>query len=91
MSFVYESVGKISPVCFHNFFRSLESVHEYGTRQAGKEDVFLPQKSTSQYGLRSMCYYVAKCWNGILAAIKKPPPVKNFCQKLKTVFFGLNF
>ena len=36
MRFTYESVHKISPVYFNNFFKSLESVHQYGTRQAGK-------------------------------------------------------
>ena len=38
--FVYESVHKLSPICFHNFFQSLESVHQYGTRQAGKVTSF---------------------------------------------------
>ena len=51
LCFVYESVHKISPMCFHNFFKSLESVHQYGTRQAGKDDIFLTRKNTSQCGL----------------------------------------
>ena len=60
LSFVHESVHKISPVCFHNFFKSVESVYQYGTRQAGKEDIFLPQKETSQYQYFSVRYYGAK-------------------------------
>ena len=44
LCFVYESVYKISPICFHNFFESVESVHQYGTRQAGKDDIFLTRK-----------------------------------------------
>ena len=83
LSFVYESVNKISPVCFHNFFKSVESVHQYGTRQAGKDDIFLPQKNTSQYGLRSVRYNGAKCWNDIPVEIKRSPSVKMFRQKLK--------
>ena len=42
--FVYESVHKTSPVCFYNFFRSLESAHQYGTGQSEKDDIFLPLK-----------------------------------------------
>ena len=45
LHYVYESVYKISPICFHDFFKSLVSVHEYGTRQAGKDDIFLTQKT----------------------------------------------
>ena len=90
LSFVYESVNKISPVCFHNFFKSVESVHQYGTRQAGKDDIFLPQKNTSQYGLRSVRYNGAKCWNDIPVEIKRSPSVKMFRQKLKTFLFEHN-
>ena len=91
LSFVYESFFKISPVCFHNFFKSVESVHQYGTRQAGKDDIFLPQKNTSQYGLRSIRYYGAKCWNDIPVEIKRLPSVKMFRQKLKTFLFEHNY
>ena len=42
--FVYESVNKLSPICFHDIFDSVASVHQYGTRQAGKDNIFLTQK-----------------------------------------------
>ena len=89
LSFVYESVNKISPVCFHNFFRSVESVHQYDTRQAGKDDIFLPQKNTSQYGLRSERFNGAKCWNDIPVEIKRSPSVKRFRHKLKTFLLSI--
>ena len=82
MGFVYESVHKISPVCFHNFFKCLESVHQYGTRQSEKDDIFLPLKNTSPYGLRSIRYYGAKYWNSIPVNIRRSPSIKTFCQKL---------
>ena len=91
MSFVYESVHKISPICFHNFFRFLESVHQFGTRQSGKDDIFIPQKNTSQYGLRSIRYYGAKYWNKIPVTIRRSPSVKVFRQKLKISLFELNY
>ena len=82
LCFVYESVHKISPICFHNFFKSLESVHQYDTRQAGKDNIFQTQKNTSQYGLRSVSYYGAKCWNDIPVNIKRSPSVSVFHSEL---------
>ena len=82
---------KISPVCFHNFFKSVESLYQYGIRQAGKDDIFLPQKNTSQYGLKSIRYYGAKCWNGIPVEVKRSPSVKMFRQKLKIFLFEHNY
>ena len=91
LCFVYESVHKISPICFHNFFKSLESVHQYDTRQAGKDNIFQTQKNTSQYGLRSVSYYGAKCWNDIPVNIKRSPSVSVLRSKLKTYFFENNY
>ena len=42
--FVFESIDKVSPICFHNIFDSVASVHQYGTQQAGKDNIFLKQK-----------------------------------------------
>ena len=61
LTFVYESVHKISPTCFHKFFKSVALVHQFGTRQASKDDIFLTQKNTNQYGLRSIHYHGSKC------------------------------
>ena len=83
LSFVYECVNKISPASFHTFFDSLATVHQYGTRQAIKGDIFLIQKNTLQYGLRSVRYCGAKCWNDIPVDIKRSPSVKSFRLKLK--------
>ena len=44
LSFVYQSVNKISPSCFHSFFKLVGSVHQYGTRQVIKSNIFLTQK-----------------------------------------------
>ena len=90
-SFVYESVHQVSPVCFHNFFKSLESVHQYSTGQSEKDDIFIPLKNTTQYGLRSVQYYGAKYWSNIHGSIRRSPPVKNFFQKLKVFLFKLNY
>ena len=88
---VHESIYKISPVCFHNFFETLASFHQYGTRQANKGDIFLTQQNTKQYGLRSVRYFGAKCWNDIPVDIKRSPSVSIFRQKLKAFLFKNNY
>ena len=54
LGFVYDCVNKTAPPYFHSFFALVESVHQYGTRQAFKNDIFVTQKNTLQYGLRSV-------------------------------------
>ena len=87
LSFVYECVNKISPSCFHSFFELVGSVHQYGTRQVIKSNIFLTQKNTLQYGLRSVRYCGAKCWNNIPVDIKQSPSVSSFRQKIKAFLF----
>ena len=73
LSFAYDCVNKISPACFHSFFDLVQSVHQHCTRQATENDSFLTQKNTSQYGLRSVRYFGAKCWNDIPMDKKNHP------------------
>ena len=65
LSFVYDCVNKISPSCCHSFFDLVQSVHQHCTGQATKNNIFLMQINTAQYGLQSVCYFVAKSWNDI--------------------------
>ena len=91
LTFVYESVNMISPVFFHNFFETLSSVHRYDTRQASKGDIFMTQENTLQYGLRSVRYAGAKCWNNIPYVIKQSPSVTSFRRKLKIHLFSTKY
>ena len=56
LSFVYDCVNRTSPSCFHSFFDLIESVHQYGTWQVTKNDIFLTRKNTLPYGIRSVRY-----------------------------------
>ena len=49
---MFESVNKISPSFFHNFFETLTTVCHYDTQQASGGDIFMTLKNTLQYGLR---------------------------------------
>ena len=68
--FVYESVNRISPSVFHNFFEILSDVHQHDTRQARKGDIFIIRHNTLQYGERSIRYTGAKSWNNTPMNIK---------------------
>ena len=87
LSFVYDCVNRTSPSCFHSSFDLVESVHLYGTRQVTKNDIFVTQKNTLQYGIRSVRYCGAKCWNDIPVNIKRSPSANIFRQKLKAFLF----
>ena len=54
LTFVYDCISKTAPSYFHSFFALVETVHQYGTRQASKNDIFITQKNTLQYDLRSV-------------------------------------
>ena len=70
LTFVYQCVNKISPPYFHSFFNLVDSVRQYGTRQATRNDIFLTHKNTTQYGIRSLRNFGAKMWNDIPVGIK---------------------
>ena len=90
LSFVYDSVNKISPACFHSFFPFVESIHQYGTWQVTKNCIFVYQKNTLQYGLRSVSYHGAKCWNNIPVE-RSSPSAFSFRRKLKAFLFENNY
>ena len=45
--FVFDSVNKTSPSCFHDFFLFCSSVHQYSTRQASQGDLYMSKKAAS--------------------------------------------
>ena len=90
LTFVYESVNKISPFFFHNFSETLASVHHHDTRQASKGDIFMTRKNTLQYG-RSVRYAGAKSQKRITDVIKQSPSVFIFRSKLKSYIFSTKY
>ena len=89
--FVYESVNRISPSVFHNFFEILSDVHQHDTRQARKGDIFMTRHNTLQYGERSIRYTGAKSWNNIPFNIKQSPSVTSFRRQVKLHLFSTNY
>ena len=91
LTFVYESVNRISPSCFHEFFYLLSHVHQHDTRQACKCDILLTRKNTLQYGLKSVRYAGAKSWNNIPTVIKQAYSSVNFRRQVKLHLFSINY
>ena len=54
LTFVFDSINKTSPSCFHDFFLLSSSVHQYSTRQASQGDLYMFKKNSLQYGLKSI-------------------------------------
>ena len=84
LTFVFDSVNKTSPECFHNFFVFNSSVHQYCTRQASQGDLYLTRQNSLQYGLKSLRYLGAKLWNTLPAELRNAPSKISFKAKLKT-------
>ena len=83
LTFVFESVNKTSPDCYHNFFLFNSSVHQYSTRQASHGDLYLTQKNSHQYGLKSLRYLGAKLWNTLSVELRNAPSKLSFKRNLK--------
>ena len=88
LTFVFDSVNKTSPECFHNFFVFNSSVHQYCTRQASQGDLYLTRQNSLQYGLKSLRYLGAKLWNTLPAELRNAPSKISFKAKLKTYFLN---
>ena len=62
LTFVFETVNRISSSCFDDFFLLNSSVHKHDTRQASKGDSFLARKNTLQYRLNSTGAMTGSHW-----------------------------
>ena len=88
LTFVYESMNKLTPVYFHNFFCHVTSIHSHNTRQSTSGGLFLAQRNTLQYGLRSIRYTGAKQWNRLPTTIRFSSSKYLFKKHLKDYFLN---
>ena len=78
-TFVFDSVKKTSPSCFHDFFLFNSSVHQYSTRQSSQGDLYMSRRNSLQYGLKSIRYLGAKFWNTLPIELRNAP--SKHCSK----------
>ena len=83
LCFVFDSVNKTSPSCFHDFFLFNSSVHQYSTRQASQGDLYMSRKNSLQYGLRSIRYLGAKLRNVLPVELRNAPSKISFKKQLR--------
>ena len=57
------------PSTFNNFFKSINKVHQYGTRLAPKKSYYLPKAGTN-YGKFNVRFSGANLWNAIKEDLK---------------------
>ena len=57
------------------------------SRQATKTERFVTQKNTFQYGLWSVRYFGARCWNSILVDVKCSRSANSLHRKFEASFF----
>ena len=75
LCFVYKSINKLIPYCFHDFFLLNSDVRGYFAGQSNRGDVFCNHKNSSRNGLRPIRYMGAKTWNEL------PEKLKNSTSK----------
>ena len=56
LSFVYECVNKIAPSYFSGYFTGINMIHNIGTRQSKKGDLYALHCNATKYGIRSIHY-----------------------------------
>ena len=83
LTFVFGSVNKTSPGCFHDVFLFTSSVHQYATRQASQGYLFMSRKNSLQYGLKSIRYLGVTLWNALPVELRNAPSKTSFKVKLK--------
>ena len=73
LCFVYECRFHAPIVPFKESFIPLASIHDYGTREALKGDLFISGINTTQYGKRTAKYTCSILWNNLDSIINKSP------------------
>ena len=87
-SFVYECLNNLAPIYFSDYFVSIHSVHNIGTWQSKKGDLFALRCNTTQYGLRSIHYLGVCLWNSLPIEIRESPSLSIFKKKLKDILLA---
>ena len=84
LSFVYECVNKIAPSYFSGYFTGINMIHNIGTRQSKKGDLYALRCNTTKYGIRSIHYSGVRMWNSLPSDIKASKSLSDFKKTLKS-------
>ena len=69
-SFVFECLHNLAPLYFHGYFTSIERIHNIGTQQSIRGDLFTLRCNTTQYEQRAIHYSGIRLWNSLHLEIR---------------------
>ena len=87
---MFECLHNLAPLYFHGYFTSIERIHNIGTRQSIRGDLFALRCNTTQYGLRSIHYSGIRLWNSLPLEIRNSNSLSIFRNKLKNIQQPIN-
>ena len=61
--FVYDSLNKLLPICFDDYFTRIHDVHTNNTISSDLGCLFIPFLTTTRYGLNSITRHCIDNWN----------------------------
>ena len=84
LTFVYKSINKKNPSCFHDYFSINANIHQHSIRQSNRSNLCLTHRNSFRYGLKSFRYKGAKLWNGLPVEIRNSPSKYSFKINFET-------
>ena len=66
--YVFNSLKGDLPLALKDSFKTAAEVYSYTTRSASQYKIILPKARTQNYGINSIRYRSAACWNAIVSA-----------------------
>ena len=61
--FVHDTIKKISPVCFHDYFVTTQNIHPIYTKSSSLGCLYVNKNNTVRYGLNSITHTCISQWN----------------------------
>ena len=63
--FVHDALKKVSPVCFHDYFKKTNQIHSIPTKSSSLGCLYVTKTNTVRYGLNSITRTCISNWNYI--------------------------
>ena len=62
---VHDALKKVSPICFHGYFKQSKDIHSLNTKSSNIGCIFVSRSGTVRYGLHSITNKCISNWNAI--------------------------
>ena len=67
---VHDALHRVSPVCFHDFFKYSREVHSLHTRTYTSDQLFVKHSNSIRYGINSITSKCISNWNQLTSLLK---------------------